>query len=59
MASEIIGILRVRSEQGREVLDTLGDYLREKELLLVLDNFEQVLDAGPSVLARLLRIARR
>ncbi len=57
VASEIIGILRVRSEQGREVLDTLGDYLSEKELLLVLDNFEQVLDAGPSVLARLLRIA--
>jgi predicted ATPase len=37
---------------------TMGWYLREKQLLLVLDNFEQLLEAAPS-LARLLREAPR
>jgi predicted ATPase/class 3 adenylate cyclase len=54
---QIAGALRVRAEPERAVLDSLEDHLREKELLLVLDNFEQVLDAGPSVLESLLRAA--
>ncbi len=37
----------------RQVLDQLGAVLRERHLLLVLDNFEQVVDAAP-VLAVLL-----
>jgi predicted ATPase/class 3 adenylate cyclase len=56
VADEIAGALRIR-EPGRAPLDSLGDHLRDKELLLVLDNFEQVVDAGPSVLEPLLRIA--
>jgi predicted ATPase len=46
-----------------EIANTLGhkdvrSYLRDRELLLVLDNLEQVLDAGAS-LAGLLAVARR
>jgi predicted ATPase/class 3 adenylate cyclase len=53
----IAGALRVREEPGRWVLDTLGDHLRDKELLLVLDNFEQVLNAAPMAMEPLLRTA--
>ncbi|MDP8908038.1 MAG: helix-turn-helix domain-containing protein [Chloroflexota bacterium] len=34
---------------GRSVLDLLKDYLRSRAVLLVLDNFEQILDAAPVV----------
>jgi predicted ATPase len=34
---------------GQSLLDSLKDYLRDKSLLLVLDNFEQVLAAAPQV----------
>ena len=36
----------VREMPGRALLDTLKDHLREKQLLLVLDNFEQVMAAA-------------
>ncbi|HTS21196.1 MAG TPA: tetratricopeptide repeat protein [Casimicrobiaceae bacterium] len=39
----------VREAAGQPLRDQLGGYLREKEMLLVLDNFEQVVDAAPSV----------
>jgi predicted ATPase len=35
---------------GGGIADRLKSYLREKQLLLVLDNFEHLLDAGPAVL---------
>lgn len=38
--------LEVRQQPGREPLSVLADHLAERELLLVLDNFEQVVDAG-------------
>ena len=34
---------------GEPLLEILKDYLREKRMLLVLDNFEQVLEAAPMV----------
>jgi AAA domain len=40
-------------ESGRPVLEAVGDHLRDKQLLLVVDNFEQVAAAGP-VIERLL-----
>lgn len=40
--------LEVR-EGGRPLLDNIKDYLRDKELLLVLDNFEQLISAAPVV----------
>ncbi|MFN2557886.1 MAG: AAA family ATPase [Nitriliruptorales bacterium] len=57
VATAIAGALGVREEAGRPMLDTLRDHLRDQELLLVLDNFEQVTGAGPSVLEPLLRAA--
>jgi predicted ATPase/class 3 adenylate cyclase len=43
------GALGVPEVAGRPMLETLADYLRTKELLLVLDNFEQVVEAGPAI----------
>jgi len=42
-------ILGMRESGGRPLLDQLKDYLWEKQLLLLLDNFEQVADASPLV----------
>jgi predicted ATPase/class 3 adenylate cyclase len=50
--------LLVREEPGRELLDTLADHLRDRHLLLVLDNSEQVIEAGAAI-ARLLDRAPR
>ncbi|MFN8496799.1 MAG: tetratricopeptide repeat protein [Anaerolineae bacterium] len=48
--------LDVRETAGRPLLLALQDVLRDKSLLLLLDNFEQALDAGP-MLADLLAAA--
>lgn len=41
--------LKVVGEAGRPVLETICDHVRGKELFLVLDNVEQVIDAAPVV----------
>ncbi len=41
--------LGVREGSGRPFADTLRDYVKGRQLLLVLDNFEHLLDAGPAV----------
>jgi predicted ATPase/class 3 adenylate cyclase/DNA-binding CsgD family transcriptional regulator len=49
VAATVAGTLGVR-EAGREpLIESLKEYLREKHMLLVLDNFEQVLEAAPMV----------
>jgi len=45
--SAIGGSLGLREETGRSLLIALQDYMRQKRLLLVLDNFEQVTAAAP------------
>jgi predicted ATPase/class 3 adenylate cyclase len=50
--------LALREGPGQTVEQKLSDYLQNKELLLLLDNFEQVLDAAP-LLAELLSAAPR
>ncbi len=45
----IAGTLGVREEPDRPAIETLKEYLRERQLLLVLDNFEQVVDAAPAI----------
>ncbi len=52
----IAAALGVREEGGRSLQEALSDFLREKRLLLVLDNFEQVL-AAASVVGALLPAA--
>jgi predicted ATPase/class 3 adenylate cyclase len=51
--STIADSVGARAEGARPVLDTLRDHVRDRELLLVVDNFEQVLE-GASVVADLL-----
>jgi predicted ATPase/class 3 adenylate cyclase len=41
--------LGVRGAEGRPLGESLKEYLREKQLLLLLDNFEQVIAAAPRV----------
>ena len=50
--------LGLTADPRRSLLGALGDYLRDRALLLLLDNFEQVLEAGPAV-ADLLAAAPR
>ena len=49
----IAQVLGVKDQGARPLLDSLRDFLRAKHLLLVLDNFEQVVDAAPDVAALL------
>jgi predicted ATPase/class 3 adenylate cyclase len=46
------------AEETRPIMETLIEHLRDKELLLILDNFEQITGAGP-VVADLLQAAPR
>jgi predicted ATPase/DNA-binding SARP family transcriptional activator len=47
--SSVAQTLAVKETGGRPLLESLKESLREKELLLLLDNFEQILDAAPLV----------
>jgi predicted ATPase/class 3 adenylate cyclase len=49
VSSTMAGALSVSESAGRDLKEQLRDYLSNKELLLVLDNFEQVVDAAPLV----------
>ena len=50
--------LALREQSGESIDETLSEYLRDKEMLLVLDNFEHLVAAAPSV-AELLASAPR
>ncbi len=54
--SVIAGALRLVEAPGRAPLDVVADYLRDRRVLLVLDNFEQVISAAP-VVSELMRAA--
>jgi predicted ATPase/class 3 adenylate cyclase len=49
VAATVAGTLGVKEADGEPLLEILKDYLREKKLLLVLDNFEQVLEGAQLV----------
>jgi predicted ATPase/class 3 adenylate cyclase len=49
VVSAIAGALGVVEAGGQELAATLKDYLRDRRLLLVLDNFEHLLPAAPLV----------
>jgi predicted ATPase len=49
VAATIAQTLGVREEAGKPLIDVLKAHLRDKQLLLLLDNFEQVLAAAPEV----------
>ena len=56
VASRVIGEIGLSESGNRSARDILVDWLGDKHVLLVLDNFEQVVDGGP-VVADLLRAA--
>jgi predicted ATPase len=56
--SAIAAAVGVRVEGPRSMVDALREHLRLRETLLIIDNFEQVLDAAP-VVADLLESAPR
>lgn len=56
VSSAIAGALGIADTSGRSILETLEDHLREKQLLLVADNFEQVVEAAP-VIERLVAVS--
>ena len=49
VASTIAQTVKVRETGGQSLIASLKDYLCEKQMLLLLDNFEQVVAAAPSV----------
>ena len=53
VASEIADAVGIREEKEAPILETLKRELADRELLLVLDNFEQIVDAAP-ILSELL-----
>ncbi|MEJ2733602.1 MAG: protein kinase [Anaerolineae bacterium] len=51
----VAAVWGVREEQGRPLQATLADYLRQKTLLLVLDNCEHLIDASSQLAGTLLQ----
>ena len=49
VVSTVARTLGLREAGDRALLDILTSYLRDKQLLLLLDNFEQVTEAAPAV----------
>jgi predicted ATPase/class 3 adenylate cyclase len=47
--STVAQALEVAEVPGRPILEVVKEHLREKELLLVVDNFEQVSEAAPAI----------
>jgi predicted ATPase/DNA-binding transcriptional regulator YiaG len=47
VSSAIAQVLGVRKSAGQSLTETLRAYLRGKRLLMLVDNFEQVVDAAP------------
>jgi predicted ATPase/class 3 adenylate cyclase len=51
----VAGVLGLKEERGKPILQTLIEYLRNKHLLLVLDNCEHLLDACATLTNSLIR----
>jgi predicted ATPase/transcriptional regulator with XRE-family HTH domain len=49
VAPTIAAVLGVRPVVGQSMWETLAAFLAEKHLLLVIDNFEHILDAAPDI----------
>jgi predicted ATPase len=49
LLSTLATTFAVKEEGGRPLIESLKNFLREKRLLLVLDNFEQIIKAAPQL----------
>jgi predicted ATPase/DNA-binding XRE family transcriptional regulator len=56
--TEIASALRLREAAERPLIEIVGSYLAQREMVLLLDNFEHVLDGSP-VVAELLAASER
>src|SRR5262249_40374287 len=52
-------VVGIREQPGRPIIDLLSDYLRAKQLLLILDNCEHLIDASARIAEGLLRACPR
>ncbi|HEX9330899.1 MAG TPA: adenylate/guanylate cyclase domain-containing protein, partial [Anaerolineales bacterium] len=59
VAQTIAATLGVREQPGRMILDALIDYVRAKNMLLILDNCEHLIEACAQLANNLLRAAPR
>ncbi len=59
VASEVARVLGIVEEPGRPVTETLIDALRDRSLLVVLDNCEHLIDGSAKLADRLLRACPR
>ena len=57
VSSAVVGALDLRDQASAGPLQILSSYLRDREMLLVLDNCEHVLDASAALVADILRAA--
>ena len=55
LAAKAASVLRIQEESGRSASDTLVDALREREVLVVLDNCEHLVGAAASVVDQLVK----
>jgi predicted ATPase/DNA-binding SARP family transcriptional activator len=49
LAPSMLAALAVRADPAKPTLEQLGAYLRERQLLILIDNFEQLLPAAPQL----------
>jgi predicted ATPase/DNA-binding CsgD family transcriptional regulator len=57
LTSSIMGVLKLNQGQGKTLLETVLNFLRTSELLLVLDSCEHVIEACSNVAERILEAA--
>ena len=55
VASTVAGALKLREEPGRPILNTISDYLKDRSVLLLLDNCEHLLDEVAHITATLVK----
>jgi predicted ATPase/DNA-binding SARP family transcriptional activator len=53
--NQLASIFNIRESRGASLIDTLMDYLQAKQLLLVVDNCEHLIEACAQLVERLLR----
>lgn len=58
VSSAIAQALQVKQDTGQSVAEALEQHLQERQQLLVLDNFEQLLEAGPPLVQLLAACSR-
>jgi predicted ATPase len=51
VTTEIASVLKIPETPGRALADTLAEQLRDREMLMLLDNLEQLIEAAPTVTA--------